>query len=1073
MPLSIPVFSQNPEVVLTTGHTDQVNTVDFSKDGRWLATGGNDNNIKLWDVRTAREYRTLAGSDGRIVDVHFTKDSRKIGALNYNEQLRVWECKSGKELFVIDGISSTSESFQFVRNDSLVFFVTNNHEFALADANSGKILIKKKMEWMPMRMVASPDGKWIYALDHTGKLIELSMPDFSEHRSTQLFTTFQYSPARLMVDPTGKWLAAAYDDQTVRIYATAELKEKKVLMGHQSRLVDLCFSSDGKRLFSVDHFGFIRSWDPESGKQLFAMEKKYVSIRRMCMHPFENILAYTAFKDVFYMEAVTGKDLKVFRSKANRVLSMSYDQKGKFLATAYDDLSIKLWDLEKLRITKQLDGFFPVCFNSSGNRLICMSNQIRLKVYDAENGTSIKDLDTDSELIQNLSCSNNDRFVAGAGFLGVIKIWDLESGKMVRKLNGHVNGVYATAWSPDDRFLVSCGMDQTVRVWDMEKGNEIATLSGHEVLVHDVAFSPDGKYFASVAWDKTVRIWETGSWKIWKELKGHINIVTAVTFSGDSKYVISGGGNNVVAPADNSIRVWDVSTGSEVCVFRNPTGQINHLEAERKGNLLFSCSNDGMVKVWDLKKCTEIGSLISANKTDHIIVTPDHYYTASRGAFASVSFRIDDQLFPFEQFDMRLNRPDIVASRIGKTPANLVNAFNYVYRKRLERLNFREEDFGTKFQVPEVFLDRSALVSLTTTEELKFPVKLSDATEKLDRLLVRVNGVPLNGPAGIDLRRYNSRSIDMEVAISLLPGTNHVHVSCVNEKGAESLLHEFEVVRGGASKSNKVYVVAIGVGDYSDDQFDLKYPAKDAKDFISRIRSTNDKTADIRSLLLCDKQVTREALDSIRNFIAAAGSQDVVILFLAGHGVLDVDYNYFFATEDIDFSNPGVRGIAYEQIEKLFALIPAQRKLLIMDTCHSGELDKTELEKEKQVEVEVKNVQFRAVGAGVKQRQMAGGSSTEMMQLLFADVKDQTGTVVISSSGGAEFSMESDEWKNGLFTYCILSAGSDFSADINHDKRISVSELRQYTYLKVEKLSKGLQKPTTRSDNLFLDFYVW
>ena len=235
MPLSIPVFSQNPEVVLTTGHTDQVNTVDFSKDGRWLATGGNDNNIKLWDVRTAREYRTLAGSDGRIVDVHFTKDSRKIGALNYNEQLRVWECKSGKELFVIDGISSTSESFQFVRNDSLVFFVTNNHEFALADANSGKILIKKKMEWMPMRMVASPDGKWIYALDHTGKLIELSMPDFSEHRSTQLFTTFQYSPARLMVDPTGKWLAAAYDDQTVRIYATAELKEKKVLMGHQSR----------------------------------------------------------------------------------------------------------------------------------------------------------------------------------------------------------------------------------------------------------------------------------------------------------------------------------------------------------------------------------------------------------------------------------------------------------------------------------------------------------------------------------------------------------------------------------------------------------------------------------------------------------------------------------------------------------------------------------------------------------------------------------------------------------------------------------------------------------------------
>jgi uncharacterized caspase-like protein len=166
--------------------------------------------------------------------------------------------------------------------------------------------------------------------------------------------------------------------------------------------------------------------------------------------------------------------------------------------------------------------------------------------------------------------------------------------------------------------------------------------------------------------------------------------------------------------------------------------------------------------------------------------------------------------------------------------------------------------------------------------------------------------------------------------------------------------------------------------------------------------------------------------------------------------------------------------VSYEQIESIFALVKAQKKLLIMDTCHSGELDKDEIEEGDKAEVEIKDVSFRAVGAGIRTRESFGvANSMELMNMLFTDVKRGTGTVVISSAGGAEFAMESGEWKNGLFTYCLLSAQGDYTADINRDQHFSVSEIRKYTYDKVVELSGGRQKPTTRSDNLALDFILW
>jgi uncharacterized caspase-like protein len=91
---------------------------------------------------------------------------------------------------------------------------------------------------------------------------------------------------------------------------------------------------------------------------------------------------------------------------------------------------------------------------------------------------------------------------------------------------------------------------------------------------------------------------------------------------------------------------------------------------------------------------------------------------------------------------------------------------------------------------------------------------------------------------------------------------------------------------------------------------------------------------------------------------------------------------------------------------------------------------------------------------------------------LFADLRNTTGATVISASGGLEFAMESADWNNGLFTYCLLHGLQDNEADDNNNQSISISELQQYLEKEVYKLSNGLQKPTSRIQNWQSDFPI-
>jgi hypothetical protein len=341
----------------------------------------------------------------------------------------------------------------------------------------------------------------------------------------------------------------------------------------------------------------------------------------------------------------------------------------------------------------------------------------------------------------------------------------------------------------------------------------------------------------------------------------------------------------------------------------------------------------------------------------------------------------------------------------------------------------------------------------------------------------------VNGREGELLRDAKSQTLERIIPVKLAAGRNKIQVSVLNSAGAESLYGNAEVTCAAQRPKPTLFAVAMGVSEYANPEWNLKYAAKDARDILERVKSRSGSSyGEIKELLLTDRDATKESLGKIREFLSKATVDDTVLMFVAGHGLLDSKYDYYFGTSDIDFDNPSAKGIAFGEFDDLLADLPCLRKSLLVDTCHAGELD--EDEKKNLASAAglpaplplVQGVAMRSVGKRgmtIKPTEGARGKSEwyDRLQSLFVDLRRGSGSTIPSSSAGAEYSLESSEQKNGLFTYAVLEAlDGKKSSDANKDGSVTMSELADYVKTRVAALTNNKQSPNVRRVNLEGDF---
>lgn len=236
----------------------------------------------------------------------------------------------------------------------------------------------------------------------------------------------------------------------------------------------------------------------------------------------------------------------------------------------------------------------------------------------------------------------------------------------------------------------------------------------------------------------------------------------------------------------------------------------------------------------------------------------------------------------------------------------------------------------------------------------------------------------------------------------------------------------------------------------------------------------------VHTLLLVNESASKEEiLRQTNTFLANAKPNDQVVLFLAGHGTLDDDLNYYFAPHNMDFYNPSLHGVSYSQIISMLEKSPAIRKLLLMDTCHSGVIYK----KDKGVKSSTPNINNKVDSRGSEEIIFEEENDEEIaniLELLFDNIETSTGVTVISASSGVDVALESREMSNGAFTNALMNGIEDqfriFGTSIDKDKLKKIELDNSYIYtVQKEVISKtqGKQIPNVRELNSINQISLW
>ncbi|MEO9533019.1 MAG: caspase family protein [Crocinitomicaceae bacterium] len=1067
---SIALAEVQPEVVFTSGHSQQVNAMVTSPNGRFLASSGNDKVIKIWEIATTQEYRTLSGFDGQMNEIIFSKDNIHLAGLSTQGELVVWNVLSGEEQYrsesgktFLKGLAFSKDGSKIIHcgNDGIMLTVTNWKEGT-----------SESSEIASTALVLDSNKQIVYVLDHKGNLNYFDFETEQSIKTIKLFDEFNYPFTRLDVSTDGRYLACGFNDDVLRIFDTSKDKFIYEYSTSPIKLKDLAFDPKNPLLYVSLIDTRVLVFNYEKMKLVDEFKSGIFTAQSIAAHPKGEVIILANHSEISFYDVKRKKSFKQLAGKTAPISWICHDPNNEFLAVANDEINVQLWDLKLNKVVRKIQGYKPCQFSADGKHVFLQTTDSKVGKYNIEKGVIEQSYNTNSIIQMSMAVSPDGKYMAAGGITGVVTVWDVEKNVEIAVLTGHTGIVTSVDFHPTLPILVSTSYDQTSRIWDFKKKIELKQFQDQIICVSDAKFSPDGKLLATAAWDRTILVRDVETWSIIYKLEGHKNSVQSIDFNAESTLLCSAAGNNAVLESDNSVITWDLTTGEELCRMAEHKTTIPKITFDDNNGRIYSASKDGAIIVTEPTKCEVVATYLGTKSEDFVVYTPDNYYMASKSALKSLAFRISNRLVAFEQFDIYLNRPDIIAERLNKSPEQVKKAYHYLYKKRLRKLNLEEGSLKIDYAIPKI-INETEVDLVTAESNLKLIITAWDETHNIKQINVFVNDVPIYGEAGYQLKKP-VKSIQKELNIPLVEGENKIQFSAVNSNGAESLYETVEIIRQGQNVKHDLYIVAIGVSNYQDDRFNLTYPTKDARDVVSKMSESKENYNEVYTKLLLDADATRENIEGLTSFFKNCSYEDLAIIFIAGHGVLNVDFDYYFGTQDMDFDHPEDKGLAYESIHQLLNKIKAYRKLLIMDTCHSGELDKEEIEAAPNPEVIEGDIKFRNAGVGVREKQGYGfENSVGLLQDIFSDTRKGSGATVISSAGGAEYAMESDQWQNGLFTHALLEGLKTPASVGNGDSQITVSEIRAFVHQKVEELSDGKQIPTAREENISQDYIIF
>jgi len=911
------------------------------------------------------------------------------------------------------------------------------------------------------RMAFSRDGKLFYTSSVDGISILRNGSNGAPLFTFRTPGSFFYAAA---FDPTGNYLAAA-SDTSIWIWDTRTGKLAKHFgnTGRENEVSrisyndrDDCILTEGA---TIDHY-----WDVATGKLLlqrkfdekskimipksFTTDTSFTSSTQWTYgkeqpHKYKLVYADDEIDNKIEVIDSSGKLVSTIKGYTNVIGLLNYSPKGDTLYAEPDDRMFNTaWDPKLAQMVRTIayTGIpRPILYRGDNepNKNVMFNRDRSLAAVKSDNYFSIFDAHTGQPLSQfsrkrveekvryGFFSDDNKMFVSVTySEKDPAIVWDLKTDEMITALQFDKDLTISYAsFSSDYQWLALYGFSYikkgAIYIYDLKENTLITTIplnNEQDIMSGDI--SPDKSMVCYSDANANFNVYDIRSKKTIYTIKEAGNYVRAAIFTPDSKAVV-------------------LST------------------------------NDNLVKVVDLGSKKIRYSFFPVDSTGYISLIPTGYYQGTPDAIKLLHYVTPDlKVISFEQLDVKYNRPDKVLMAAGNKDSMLIKSYRRAWEKRIKKLNIDTTTFRDNYSVPYCdILNRDEIEVAQRRSDISIHIVAHDSLYKLDRFNIWVNESPVFGQRGISIRKMGRNHLDTVIVIRLSQGENRIEASVINVNGTESyrmpVLTRYDPA---VKQAVRTHFIGIGIDRFQNSNYNLQYSTKDIRDLAAAFRRSYGSDLVIDTLF--NSSVTVENVQKLKRSLLSTTVNDRVIIAYSGHGLLSKNFDYFLSTYAIDFEKPEQKGLPYDDLEDLLDSIPARQKLMLIDACHSGEVDKEELKRIDNANSVNTNAKGAKPVAYETEGRLGMENSFELMQHIFVNVGKSTGATVISAAGGTQFALERGDLENGVFTYSILEA-------MEKNKTIKISELKKIVGARVLELTNGMQKPTSRNETIAVDWSLW
>lgn len=487
----------------TIEHDDWVTGVDFTPNGELLVTACWDGKASIWEVESGLFVRSLVGHSREVKDVQFSPDGRKVATAGWDKTARIWDTATGMSLRTFQGHSHGLIRILFDPSGNRLITASEDTTAKIWDVESGNelrtlrghtdaILGLAVSAKVGMIATASEDTTVkLWSLD-TGALVR-TIP---AHVDQATCVEFSGDGTEIL---TGGW------DSKAKIWSVATTSNG-VILHAEDYVMDVAVSGvSSDSVVAVTRNGELLR--REKGNVTRSQVTRDGDFKYFLSNTGTHVVACGEDGTIYLTDSRTGETSEEIGGFSQAGVDVVFSNDDAFLAAVCRDKSCRVFSLASEAVAViDMNGVSRVAFDSN-TQTFAAASSTELRIVDVatwEPRTTIQLAMSSSP--SSISFSQDGSRIAIGSDRGTTSVVDLRDGTE-HTWKAHISNVFDVKFLSDDGRLLSVGDDATMVLWNPDDGRPILSLDGHVDGIRSLAISQDGELVYSASEDGTVRAW--------------------------------------------------------------------------------------------------------------------------------------------------------------------------------------------------------------------------------------------------------------------------------------------------------------------------------------------------------------------------------------------------------------------------------------------------------------------------------------------------------------------------------------------------------------------------------------